>query len=210
MKRHLALAILAATSSVLVGVTLTLAVNTSSLSLSATIAEQTHRRVFVLDKGTAWNGLGIYCWGNNTEALLTTKVASIDDGDLYFVDIGLHDIAGGGFLFVDADYVEGGEVHWNGNAMQSIAAPELPEWGNADIYSLTENGSNKADCTLEGGIELNAQSSAALLRYYTSCAKDLSGTSSSSYLSDILAYPQLQADFQIEKHLNEKAHAIGG
>ncbi len=206
MKRHTTIAFLASFSVFALALTVIATVRANpTLKLSASVAEQTHRRIFVLDTNIGWSsGVAVSYWGGSGGVGNATKVCTVDEGDLYYFDIKLSDISGGGFLFLDAGCVSGSSISWGTFDHQTDDAPALPEWGNADLYTISATTyGNKASCLLNGGIKLSESGSAALLSHYTSCASDLSGTSSSSYLSDILAYPQLQANFRIEEHLDK-------
>lgn len=178
---------------------LTAVLYTSGLHLTEleALPDQMTRRVFLRTGDSGWtNGAYMYSWGSETKTSAMTHVFDFGTNDsLYYVDITLSKV--NGFLFLDGSAITDGAPDWtiadNSPWLKSQNAPELPDWGESDVYVL--KGVYGSNPEVQGGksLALSATQLASLLKRYTSCSSD-----ARLYTDSCLAYPQLQANFSID------------
>ena len=138
----------------------------------------------------------MYSWGSETRTSAMTHVFDFGTNDsLYFVDITLSKVDG--FLFLDGTAITDGAPNWSVTDsspwLKSQNAAALPTWGQADVYYLKGVYGQNPTFQSSKTLALSASQLAALLKRYTSCSSD-----ARRYTDSCLAYPQLQADFNID------------
>ena len=180
-------------------------VYTSALTITEleALPDQTTRRVFLRTGDSGWsNGAYMYSWGSETKTTAMTHVFDFGTNDsLYFVDIAISKV--NGFLFLDGSAITDGAPNWDitnaddGKWLKSQDAPALPTWGEADVYTLKGIWGNNPGFQDSRSLALSADQLATLLKRYTSCSSD-----ARLYTDSCLAYPQLQANFNIDSFAN--------
>ena len=168
-----------------------------NLSRLEALPDQTSRRVFLRTGDAGWSDdVYMYSWGSETITTPMTHVFDFNTGDgLFYADITISKVDG--FLFLDGEAISGGAPNWSYTDThpwkKTNNASALPSWGSADVYTLKGIMDNSPSITGGKTLSLSASQLAQLLKRYTSCSSD-----AYSYTNSCLAYPQLQADFNID------------